>query len=162
MSKMSARYREEIKTLALICRARGFNPRQTLGYVNEHLAKLHTGKTLSDKYIVRLLETNRAEANEWLRNLGHGKSDYTALFKDIIDSLNVQQKELWEMIDKHKDTGLRGQYVCIKAYSEIHQIQKTLWMLYKDIPMLLPGERAKTIDNIVFEDTTSVYPEIST
>lgn len=163
MSKLRARYREEIKTLALVCRARGLNPRQTVAYCNQHLQDIHANKTITDRYVARLLETNRAEANEWLRNLGHGKSDYVVLFRDIIDRLNIAQKELWSMIDaKQESTDRNKHYVMIKAYSEIHSINRTLWQLYKDIPLLLPGQAAKTIDNIVFEDTTGVYPEIST
>jgi hypothetical protein len=163
MSKLSVRYKEEIKTLALVCRARGFNPRQTVEYVNEHLAIMHTGKTVSDSYVQRLLETSRAESNEWLRNLGHGKSDYIALFRDIIDRLNIAHKELYELIDQTQASNDRNRkYVIIKAYAEIHQINKTLWQLYKDIPLLLPGTAAKSIEGIVMEDTTGVYPEIST
>jgi hypothetical protein len=160
--KLTVKVREEIKTLILICRARGFNPRQTVAYVNEHLAEVEPEKTISESWIIRTTENMRAESNEWLRNLGHGKSDYIAMFRDVIDRLQQTQKELWALVDRKQQTSDRNkEYVCIKAYSEIHSINKTLWQLYKDIPLLMPGS-AKTIDNIVFEDTTGVYPEIST
>lgn len=163
MTKLRDSYREEIKTLILICRARGFNPRQTTAYVNQHLQQVNTGKVLSQSYIERTIKSSREEANSWLKNLTSGKSDYISMFKDIIQSLQVEQNELWELIDTKKESDARNkEYVMIKAYSEIHAISRTLWDLYKDIPLLMNNSTSKTIDNIVFEDTTSVYPEIST
>lgn len=163
MTKLRDAYREEIKTLILICRARGFNPRQTTAYVNDHLKQIQSDKVLSQSYISRTIQSVRNEANSWLKNLTGGKSDYIAMFKDIIESLQIEQRELWEIVDKKRDSDYKNkEYVMIKAYSEIHAINKTLWDLYKDIPLLMNNSTSKTIDNIVFEDTTSVFPEIST
>lgn len=163
MTKLRDTYREEIKTLILICRARGFNPRQTTAYVNQHLKQVNTGKVLSQSYISRTIQSAREEANSWLKNLTSGKSDYISMFKDIIESLHVEQNELWEIIDTKRESDAKNkEYVMIKAYSEITTINKTLWDLYKDIPLLMNNSTSKTIDNIVYEDTTSVYPEIST
>ncbi len=69
---------------------------------------------------------------------------------------------IWELIDEKRESNLKNkEYVMIKAYSEIHAISKTLWDLYKDIPLLMNTNTNKNIDNIVFEDTTSVYPKLS-
>jgi DNA-binding transcriptional MerR regulator len=163
MVKLHVRQREEVKSIILICRARGFNPKQTQQYVNQHLADNNINKTLSESYVHRTIEQTRHEANEWLRTMSVGKHDYIDKFKTIIDRLETSQKELWTLIDKKQESNDRNkEYVCIKAYSEIHSINKTLWDLFKDLPLLMPGASSKTIDNIVFEDTTGVYPEIST
>lgn len=163
MTKLHDYHREEIRTLILICKARGFNSRQTTVFINKHLDKANSIKSLSQSYIIRTIKESREEANTWLHTLTSGKSDYIVMFKDIIENLHVEERELWEIIDTKKESGHKNaEYVMIKAYAEIHAIQKTLWDLYKDIPLLMNTNTNKTIDNIVFEDTTSVYPKIST
>lgn len=162
MTKLREIYREEIRTLILICRARGFNSRQTTEFINKHLKQTNSVKKLSQSYIERTIKESREEGNTWLHNLTVGKTDYIVMFKDIIENLHVEERELWEIIDAKKESDSRNkEYVMIKAYAEIHSIQRTLWDLYKDIPLLMNANTNKTIDNIVFEDTTSVYPEIS-
>jgi|SRR5215510_3023436 len=163
MTKLHDYHREEIRTLILICRARGFNSRQTTEYINTHLKQEQSVKRLSQSYIVRTIKESREQADSWLHTLTAGKSDYIAMFKDIIENLHVEERELWEIIDAKKESEHRNrEYVMIKAYAEIHAIQKTLWDLYKDIPLLMQNTTNKTIDNIVFEDTTSEFPELST
>jgi len=159
---MHVKDREEIKTLILICRARGYNPRQTTEYVNRHLKRLGSDKNLSQSYIQRTIEQTRHDASEWLKIMVHGKYEYIDMFKTIIERLQVAQNELWDLVDARKEEGgIKKDYVLIKAYAEIHSINRTLWDLFKDIPMLMPGSASKTIDSIVFEDTTSVYPKLS-
>lgn len=159
--KFSARHYEEIKSIVLICRARGYRPKATTKVVNDYLTTLRTGKQVSESWVQKTIEKTRHEANDWLRTLINGKYEYLDLFKTIIERLNNSQNDLWDLIEKRKDDSKKDA-VIIKAYTEIHSINKTLWTLYKDVPLLMPGSAAKSIEGIVMEDTTSVYPEIST
>ena len=159
---MSVRQKEEIKSLILICRARGWNPRQTTEYVNEQITKEGAGKRLSQSWIQRMIEDTRHEAAAWLKNLTYGKYEYLDMFKTIVERLQTAQNELWDLVDARQGDPKKD-FVLIKAYTEIHSINKTLWGLYKDIPLLKPGsvDVAKSLEGIVLEDTTGVYPKIS-
>lgn len=161
MPKFSPRYAEEIKSVILICRARGYRPKQTQKAVNDYLVSIHSDKVVSESFIHRTIESTRHEANDWLRSLTNGKYEYIDLFKTIIERLNMSQNELWDLVDERKGDSKKD-LALIKAYTEIHSINKTLWELYKDIPLLASGTTTKSIEGIVMEDTTSVYPEIST
>ncbi len=66
MTKLREVYREEIRTLILICRARGFNARQTTEFINKHLKRENSVKSLSQSYIERTIKESKDESNTWL------------------------------------------------------------------------------------------------
>ena len=67
MQRLGAIEREEVKSLILVCRARGYNSKQILSVVNDNLRK-HNDR-ISEKAVFNILAKTKKDAQEWLRNL---------------------------------------------------------------------------------------------
>jgi replicative DNA helicase len=157
MPRMGALEREESKSLILVCRARGYNHKQILSVVNDNLRKYNN--ILSEKGLLNIIQRTKNDAQEWLKNLSVGKDDYIDEYKQRIMELNEQRRDLWEMVRKYENQP----FVQIAAHKEIHALTKSIMHLYEILPLILNNSNNTNnqFDPIIYEDTTSLYPEIS-
>ena len=88
-----------MKSLILVCRARGYNSKQILSVVNDNLKKYNN--SISEKAIFNILAKTKKDAQEWLRNLSVGNDDYIDEYRQRIIELNEQRKDLWEVVRKY-------------------------------------------------------------
>jgi hypothetical protein len=156
MPRMGTLEREETKSLILVCRARGYNHKQILSVVNDNLRKYNN--TLSEKGLLNIIQKTKDDAQEWLRNLSVGKDDYIDEYRQRIMELNEQRRDLWELVRKYENQN--QPFVQIAAHKEIHALTKSIMQLYQTLPLILNNNNNKLSD-IIYEDTTSLYPEVS-
>ena len=73
--------------------------------------------------------------------------------------LNEQRRDLWEIVRKYENQP----FVQIPAHKEIHALTKSILQLYETLPLILNNSN-NTNDqfDLIYEDTTSLYPELST
>ena len=73
--------------------------------------------------------------------------------------LNGQRRDLWEVVRKYENQ----QFVQIAAHKEIHALTKSILELYEILPLILNNSNNPNnqFDPIIYEDTTSLYPEVS-
>jgi hypothetical protein len=150
--------KEEVKSLILVCRARGYNSKQILSIVNDKLKKYNN--SISEKAIFNILAKTKKDAQEWLKNLSVGKDDYVDEYRQRIMELNEQRRDLWEVVRKYENQP----FVQIAAHKEIHALTKSILQLYETLPLILHNQNNNnnnTLSNIIYEDTTSLYPECS-
>jgi hypothetical protein len=156
MPRLGAIEKEEVKSLILVCRARGYNYKQILSVVNDNLRKHNN--SISEKAIFNILAKTKKDAQEWLKNLSVGKDDYVDEFRQRIMELNEQRRDLWEVVRKYDNQP----FVQIAAHKEIHALTKSILQLYQTLPLILNNNNnTNTLSGLVFEDTTSLYPEVS-
>ena len=159
MPRMGALEREETKSLILVCRARGYNHKQILSVVNDNLRKYNN--TLSEKGLLNIIQKTKDDAQEWLRNLSVGKDDYIDEYRQRIMELNEQRRDLWEVVRKYDNQP----FVQIAAHKEIHALTKSIMQLYETLPLILNNNNSNnntnTLSGLIFEDTTSLFPEVS-
>ena len=72
------------------------------------------------------------EAEKWYFELRESRYKYVAMFKERIDSLFSYQKKLHEIIN----TDTERSDVKIKAITELHSIEVTLFTMWKQLPNL--------------------------
>ncbi len=96
--------KEEVKSLILVCRARGYNSKQILSVVNDNLKKYNN--SISEKAIFNILAKTKKNAQEWLKNLSVGKDDYIDEYRQRIMELNEQRRDLLEMVRNMKTNHL--------------------------------------------------------
>ena len=160
MPRMGALEREETKSLILICRARGYNYKQILSVVNDNLKKYNN--TLSPKGLLKIIQRTKDDAQEWLRNLSMGKDAYVDEYRQRIMELNEQRRDLWEVARRYENQP----FVQIAAHKEIHALTKSILHMYETLPLLLTNngmaDNHTFYDPIIYEDTTSQYPELAT
>jgi hypothetical protein len=157
MPRMGALEREETKSLILVCRARGYNHKQILSVVNDNLRKYNNA--LSEKGLLNIIQKTKDDAQEWLKNLSVGKDDYIDEYRQRIMELNEQRRDIWEMVRKYENQP----FVQIAAHKEIHALTKSIMQLYQTLTLILNNNNnnSDTLSNIIYEDTTSLYPEMS-
>jgi hypothetical protein len=152
---MGALEREETKSLILVCRARGYNHKQILSVVNDNLRRYNN--TLSEKGLLNIIQKTKKDAQEWLKNLSVGKDDYIDEYRQRIMELNEQRRDLWELVRKYNQP-----FVQVAAHKEIHALTKSILQLYQTLPLILNNNNnTNTLSDIIYEDTTSLYPEVS-
>jgi hypothetical protein len=74
--------------------------------------------------------------------------------------LNEQRRDLWEVVRKYENQP----FVQVAAHKEIHSLTKSILQLYQTLPLILNNQNnntTNTLSGLVFEDTTSLYPEVS-
>ena|SRR5215813_7586088 len=158
MPRMGAIEKEEVKSLILVCRARGYNSKQILSVVNDNLRKYNN--TLSEKGLLNIIQKTKYDAQEWLRNLSVGKDDYIDEYRQRIMELNEQRRDLWEMVREYQNQN--QPFVQIAAHKEIHALTKTIVQLYETLPFILNNHNStNTQFDPIYEDTTSLFPEVS-
>ncbi len=156
MPRMGALEREETKSLILVCRARGYNHKQILSVVNDNLRKYNN--ILSEKGLLNIIQKTKGDAQEWLRNLSVGKDDYIDEYRQRIMELNEQRRDLWEVVRKYDNQP----FVQIAAHKEIHALTKSILQLYQTLPLILNNNNNSNIPlDVIYEDTTGLYPEVS-
>ena len=101
MPRLGAIEKEEVKSLILVCRARGYNHKQILSVVNDNLKKHNN--SISEKAIFNILAKTKKDAQEWLKNLSVGKDDYVDEFRQRIMELNEQRRDLWEVVRRYEN-----------------------------------------------------------
>jgi GTPase involved in cell partitioning and DNA repair len=82
MPRLGAVEKEEVKSLILVCWARGYNYKQILSVVNDNLRKYNN--SISEKAIFIILAKSKKDAQEWLKNLSVGKDDYIDEYRQRI------------------------------------------------------------------------------
>ena len=156
MPRLGALEKEEIKSLILVCRARGYNYKQILSVVNDNLRKYNN--SLSKKALLNILQKTKYDAQEWLRNLSIGKDAYVDEYRQRIMELNEQRRDLWELVRKYENQP----FVQISAHKEIHALTKSILQLYETLPLILNNSNNNnTLSDPIYEDTTSLFPEFS-
>lgn len=156
MPRMGALEREETKSLILMCRARGYNHKQILSVVNDNLRKYNN--TISEKGLLNIIQKAKDDAQEWLKNLSVGKDDYIDEYRQRIMELNEQRRDLWEVVRNYENQP----FVQIAAHKEIHALTKSILQLYETLPLILNNNSNNSkLYDIVYEDTTSKFPEYS-
>ena len=157
MPRLGVIQKEEVKSLILVCRARGYNYKQILSVVNDNLRKYNN--SISEKAIFNILAKTKKDAQEWLKNLSVGKDDYVDEFRQRIIELNEQRRDLWELVRKYENQP----FVRIAAHKEIHALTNSIMQLYETLPLILNnnGNNNNRLSDIIYEDTTSLYPEVS-
>jgi hypothetical protein len=73
--------------------------------------------------------------------------------------LNEQHRDLWEVVRKYENQP----FVQIAAHKEIHALTKSIMQLYKTLPLILNNNNSNNniVCDPIYEDTTSLYPEVS-
>ena len=73
--------------------------------------------------------------------------------------LNEQRRDLWEVVRKYESQP----FVQIAAHKEIHALTKSILQLYETLPLILNNNSNNTNNqfDLIYEDTTSLYPEVS-
>ena len=72
--------------------------------------------------------------------------------------LNEQRRDLWEVVRKHE----HQPFVQIAAHKEIHALTKSIMQLYETLPLILSNSNNTNNQfDLVYEDTTNLYPEVS-
>ena len=72
------------------------------------------------------------QAEKWYFELRESRYKYVAMFKERIDSLFSYQKKLHEIINSDTERS----DVKIKAITELHSIEVTLFTMWKQLPNL--------------------------
>ena len=100
------------------------------------------GITLSRSAVTRIRIRMERQAEKWYFELRESRYRYVAMFKERIDSLLSYQKKLHEIIaSTSTDTEGEGEHeqrpeVKIKAITELHAIEVTLFHMWKQLPNL--------------------------
>ena len=131
MPRLGVVEKEEVKSLIIVCRARGYNSKQILSVVNDNLKKYNN--SISEKAIFNILAKTKKDAQEWLRNLSVGNDDYIDEYRQRIIELNEQRRDLWEVVRKYENQP----FVQIAAHKEIHALTKSIMQLYETLPLVL-------------------------
>jgi hypothetical protein len=72
--------------------------------------------------------------------------------------LNEQRRDLWELIRIYENQP----FVQISAHKEIHALTKSILQLYETLPLILNNNNNNnTLSDPIYEDTTSLFPELS-
>ena len=72
--------------------------------------------------------------------------------------LNEQRRDLWEVIRKYENQP----FVQIAAHKEIHALTKSILQLYETLPLILNNSNNTNNQfDPIYEDTTSLFPEVS-
>lgn len=72
--------------------------------------------------------------------------------------LNEQRRDLWEVVRKYENQP----FVQIYAHKEIHALTKSILQLYETLPLILNNSNNTNNQfDLIYEDTTSLYPEVS-
>jgi replicative DNA helicase len=114
MPRLGVVEKEEVKSLILVCRARGYNSKQILSVVNDNLKKYNN--SISEKAIFNILAKTKKDAQEWLRNLSVGKDNYIDEYRQRIIELNEQRRDLLEVVRKYDNQP----FVQIAAHKEMY------------------------------------------
>jgi replicative DNA helicase len=139
-----------------VCRARGYNHKQILSVVNENLRKYNN--IISEKGLLNIIQKTKDDAQEWLRNLSVGKDDYIDEYRQRIMELNEQRRDLSELVRKYENQP----FVQIAAHKEIHTLTKSILQLYETLPLIVNNNSNNNrLSDIIYEDTTSKFPEYS-
>ena len=98
------------------------------------------GTTLSRSAVTQIRDRMEKHAEKWYFELRESRYRYVAMFKERIDSLLSYQKKLHEIITS-TSTDAEGEHeprpeVKIKAISELHAIEVTLFTMWKSLPNL--------------------------
>ena len=74
--------------------------------------------------------------------------------------LNEQRRDLWEVVRKYENQP----FVQIAAHKEIHALTKSIMELYETLPLILNNNNNNKCNiplDVIYEDTTGLYPEMS-
>ena len=72
--------------------------------------------------------------------------------------LNEQRRDLWEVVRKYDNQP----FVQIAAHKEIHALTKSIVQLCGTLPLILSNHNStNTQFDPVYEDTTTIFPEVS-
>lgn len=72
--------------------------------------------------------------------------------------LNEQRRDLWEVVRKYDNQP----FVRIATHKEIHALTISIMQLYETLPLILNNSNNNnTLHDIIYEDTTSLYLEVS-
>lgn len=88
MPRLGAIEKEEVKSLILVCRARGYNHKQILSVVNDILKKHNN--SISEKAIFNILAKTK-RCSGMAKNLSVGKDAYADEYRQRIMELNEQR-----------------------------------------------------------------------
>jgi phenylalanyl-tRNA synthetase alpha subunit len=120
LSKLTRIERENLKQLVMECSLRRLRNDESCRYIS---AKL--GKAISIRHIERVRKQTRQETKEWISNLANHQEDYLAEYKDRIDELKNQRRELYEIFSANAhnpEIQIKTQHVILQVTSTIVDI----------------------------------------
>ena len=84
---------------------------------------------------------------------------YIDEYRQRIMELNEQRRDLWEVVKEYESQP----FVQIATDKEIHALTKSILELYETLPLILNNNSNNTNNqfDLIYEDTTSLYPEVS-
>ena len=96
------------------------------------------GIILSRSYVTQIRNRMERRAEKWYFELRESRYRYVAMFKERIDSLLSYQRKLHDIIAISSTDAEREQRpeVKIKAITELHAIEVTLFTMWKQLPNL--------------------------
>src|SRR6476619_6012718 len=103
---------------------------------------------ISRSRVTQIRRGTEKQAEKWYFELRESRYRYVAMFKERIDSLLSYQKKLHEIIAS-TSTDAEGEHeprpeVKIKAISELHAIEVTLFQMWKQLPNLYVNNNIAT------------------
>lgn len=109
--------------------------------------------------IRRLIEK---QAEKWYIELRQSRYKYIAIYKERIDSLLSYQKKLHQIIDFYIQPPNKMLYTdtVIRAISELHKIEISIFSLWKQIPDLPIGKNQINSTATTPEPRPTTYPTI--
>ena len=74
------------------------------------------------------------------------------------NQLDEPRRDLWEVVIRYENQP----FVQISAHKEIYALTKSILQLYERLPLILNNNSNNDkLSDIIYEDTTSLYPEVS-
>jgi hypothetical protein len=107
---------------------------------------------------INIIRKTKNDAQEWLRNLSVGKDDYIDEYRQRIMELNEQRRDLWEVVRKYENQP----FIQIAAPRRFMLLQNLYYSYNETLPIILNNDNnTNTLSGLIYEDTTSLYPEVS-
>ena len=133
--KVTREYRQYVRGIIQNLSLQRWQDQEIADYLNKE-----KGITLSRSAVTHIRIRMERQAERWYFELRESRYKYVAMFKDRIDSLLSYQKKLHEIIAS-TSIDIEGEHqprpeVKIKAITELHAIEVTLFQMWKQLPNL--------------------------
>ena len=140
--KVTREHRQYIRGVIQNLSLQRWQDQEIADYLNKE-----KGITLSRSAVTHIRNRMERRAEKWYFELRESRYRYVAMFKERIDSLLSYQKKLHEIINS-ASTSIDAEGLCtkgeheprpevkIKAITELHAIEVTLFQMWKQLPNL--------------------------
>lgn len=148
MSRFTLEQRQKIKSLVL----EGVCQHKTTGDIRQYI-KENTGFEISEAETKRYRQTLRKEAHQWITVLAKSKYEYIAEYRQRIQEVENNQKELWRLYyDSRSSNELERQ-----CQMDLAKLSSMLMDMYDAMPIVNEIVRRKSfIDNEMSNGDNSI------